>query len=105
MVSKFSQSRPHELASLFCPIFSGISDFAAGSSSVLPLVWQRFFLGALDRPKVLPDSRGFPKFSEGLLCDCERRSGKFDFCLLWFLSQDKEGFSRLLPFSQTGVLV
>ena len=57
------------------------SGVVIGSSTVRPLVWQRFFW-ALDRPKVLPDYHGFPKLSEGLLWNCEQRPRKFfpDFC-------------------------
>ena len=67
VVRKFSQSLPRDLVSLFHPISSGISDIHSGSSSVLPLVWRRLFLGDLDHPKVLPDSWGFSKFWVGLL--------------------------------------
>ena len=52
--------------------------------------------------QVLPDSRGFPKFSDGLLRDFERRPGKFVSCLLLLSSRDEEGFVRFLPFSPTG---
>ena len=50
MVSEFSQSLPRDLAYLFSPISSGISDLAYGSSSVLLLVWWLFFLGILIVP-------------------------------------------------------
>ena len=36
------------------------------------------FLGALDFPKVFPYYQGFLKLLEGLLRDCEQRTGKFD---------------------------
>ena len=78
MVSKFSQSLPRKLVFLFRLISLGISALAAGTSSVLLLVWRCFFLGALDFPIVFPDSQGFLKFLEGLLRDCERRPRKFD---------------------------
>ena len=52
--------------------------------------------------QVLPDSQGFPKFSDGMLHNCEQRPGKFSSCLLLFSSRDEEDFVRLLPFSPTG---
>ena len=80
-------SFPHELAWVPSDIL-GVSTLVVGSdilgdlrsalvvvsSTFRPLVWQRF-LWALD-PKVLSDSRGFPKLSEGMLRDYERRPGK-----------------------------
>ena len=55
----------------------GVSASGIGvvSSTVRPIIWRRFSR-ALD-PKVLPGSRVFPKFSEGLLCNCEQRPRKF----------------------------
>ena len=45
MVSKFSQSIPRDMESLLILIYLGIPALAAGSSSVLPLVYRRFFMG------------------------------------------------------------
>ena len=45
------------------------SALVVGSLTFRLLVW-RHFLRALD-PKFLLDSRGFPKFSAGLICDCK----------------------------------
>ena len=102
---KFSQSILRELAFLFPLISSGISALAYGYSIVLPLVRKRFFLGALDHPKILPDFWGFPKFLAKLLRNCDQRTSKFDYWLLFFLSQDEEYLFRLIPFSLTGFLV
>ena len=70
------------------------------SSTIRQIVWWSFFR-AID-PKVLPDSWDFPKFSWGLLRDCERCPRKFVFCLLFFSSWDEEGFVGCLPFSPVG---
>ena len=79
------------------PTYSGVSNLVAGSdilrvfrsalvvgsSALQPLVWRRF-LQDLD-PKVLPEFRGFPKFSEGLLRDCVQRPGNsFNFLMLFY---------------------
>ena len=91
MVSGFSQSLLHELASLFCPISLKISALVVGFDiiwylrsvlvvgylTVQSLGWRRFFR-ALDCPKVLPDYQGFPMFLEVMLCGFEQRPGKFD---------------------------
>ena len=74
MVSKFSQSLSRELTFLFRLIPLGIS--------------APDFLGDLDHPTVIPDSRGFPKILEGLLRDYELSPRKFDSCLLLLLSQE-----------------
>ena len=84
-----SQLIPRDLVSLFLPISSGISALVAGYLSVLPLVWWRFFLRDLNHPKVLPNSWGFLKFSEGLLRNCNQRTGKFESYTMLFLSWDK----------------
>ena len=78
-----------------------LSDIVFGYLTVRPIVWQRFFR-ALASPKVLPDSQGFPKFSEGLLWDCERCPGKFDSYHMLFLSRDEEGFISISTLSLTG---
>ena len=62
MVRKFSQSIPRKLASLFRPISLGIYALAAGSVSVLPLLWWRFFLGDLVCPEITDFLWGFPIF-------------------------------------------
>ena len=67
--------------------------------------WRQIFECLTARPKVLPDSRGFLKFSEGLLRDCEKCPGKFDSCLMLFSSQDEYGFVQMLPFSPTVLLL
>ena len=105
VVRKFSQLIPREMESLLCLISMRISAIAFGSSSVLPLVWQRFFLGDLDRPKVLPDSRGFPKFSKRLTRDCEQRPRKYASLLMYASSRDGEDDDGMFPFSPTGFLL
>ena len=84
VVREFSPSLPHELASLSHPTYSGLSALATGSD--IYLLIRRRSLWTLGRPKVLPDSQGFPKFPEGLLHDCYRRPRKFGSCLLFFSS-------------------
>ena len=80
-----------------------LSALVAGST-IYPLIRRRS-LQALDHPKVLPDNRGFPKFSEVLLQDWEWRPRKFGSCLLLFSSWYKEGFNEPLPFFPTGFWV
>ena len=54
----------------------------------------------------LPDFLGgSPKFSERLLCSCEKCTRKPYTCLLFTSYLDWEGFDGLLPFSLTGFLV
>ena len=77
VVSEFSQSIQHELLSILRSISSGTSALVAGSSSFLTIVWWCLFLGYLDHPRVIPDSLGFPKFSDELVCNFEQRPGKF----------------------------
>ena len=84
MVGKFSPLLPRKMASLFNLTYSGFYDLVDGSD-IYPLIRRRS-LRALDRPKVLFESWGFPKCSEGLLRNCEQRPGKFGFCLLLFSS-------------------
>ena len=91
-------------AGVYVPsIIIGFSALVDGSD-IYPLIRRRS-LQALDHPKVLPDYRGFPKFSEVLICDCERRPRKLGSCLLLFSSIYKEVFNRPLPFLKTGFWV
>ena len=81
---------------VFYSLFSG--------SAIYSLI-LRWYLWYIICTKVLPNSRGFTKLSEGLLRDFERRPEKFDSYLLLFLSRDKEGFNGVLHFSTSGFWV
>ena len=99
------------------PTYSGVSDRVSGTrypwgSPLFSCCWVfdllidplvALIVGS--RSKVLPDSRGFPKFSEGLLRGCEQCPRKFNSCLLFFSSWDEEIFVRLLPIYLTGFFV
>ena len=87
---------PDILGHISSAIFIGYSNFRL-------LIWRRFSQ-ALD-PKVLPDSQVFPKFSEGLLHDCEQRPEKFASCLMLLSYRDREVIVGILPFSPTGFIV
>ena len=73
-----------------------------GYLTVQPLFWRRFSQD-ID-PKVLPGSRGFPKFLEGLLRDCEATSREIASWLLLLSSRYEESLVRFLHFSPMGFL-
>ena len=66
VVRESLQSLPHDMYSLYRLISLGISDLVDRSSSVLPIIWRRFFLMTLDFPQLLR-MKGDPKLSNGLL--------------------------------------
>ena len=61
VVSESFQFLPRDLASLYCPIYSGISALDSGSSTFWPLIWRRSFWGILIIPH-FPDDRGSALF-------------------------------------------
>ena len=99
------------------PTHSWVSALVSGSDILVDLqvllssgIWpfDHLFGGSsfgLLISKFPPNYWGSPKFSEGLLLDCEQFNGNFDSWLLLFLSRDEEGFSMMLPFSPTGCLM
>ena len=66
MVSEYLQLLLRDLSYLYCPISLGISNLAAGSSTISPLVWRLYLWGLLLVPQ-FPLKTGVNKFLEGLI--------------------------------------
>ena len=90
--TNFSELLIYELTSLFFTISLEISALVVRLLCELPLVWRWFFLGALTRPKVLPDSRGISDVLGGTVPLLWASTGKSSPRLLLSLSIDKESF-------------
>ena len=101
---KFLHLPPHELERSPYPFSSGVSDFVAGFLTIWTLLWWHFSW-ALDHLKVPHLLGGFPKFFEGLLCNCERGLINSSPYLLFPLFNDGECFDRLIPLFMMGFLV